>query len=158
MAHRIAWEMKNGPIPPGLFGCHKCDTPSCVNPDHLFLGTIQENFDDMRQKGRHPFGERIGMSKLSDKKVVAILKDKSKATVIAEKYGVSAVLIGKIKRREIWTHISNVAEPCRKAKLHVSEIQKIREAKGTQRRIAEKFNITQSMVSCIKLRKTWIHV
>ncbi len=51
-AHRVAWEFANGPIPPGLHVCHKCDTPCCANPDHLFLGTHEENQIDKAKKGR----------------------------------------------------------------------------------------------------------
>jgi hypothetical protein len=53
-AHRVAWELTNGPIPAGLFACHHCDVRQCVRPDHLFLGTQADNVRDMFVKGRNP--------------------------------------------------------------------------------------------------------
>jgi len=54
-AHRVSWTIANGPIPDGQFVCHKCDNPSCVNPEHLFVGSRQDNIDDMmiKKRSRH---------------------------------------------------------------------------------------------------------
>ncbi len=51
-SHRVAWILINGPIPKGLFVCHKCDVPLCVNPKHLYLGTPKDNTHDKNDKNR----------------------------------------------------------------------------------------------------------
>ena len=77
-AHRVAWELSRGPISTGLVVCHHCDTPACVNPDHLFVGTQRDNRLDCVRKGRQgkgpafARGENNIFAKLSDDHVRAI--------------------------------------------------------------------------------------
>jgi hypothetical protein len=59
-AHRLAWELTNGPIPDDMYVCHACDNPSCVRPAHLFLGSQGANMRDARAKGRTASGRRNG--------------------------------------------------------------------------------------------------
>ena len=65
-AHRVSWMLHRGEIPEGVCVLHTCDTPSCVNPDHLFLGTHKDNEQDKMRKGRKPVGEKIPWHKLSE--------------------------------------------------------------------------------------------
>ena len=109
--HRVSWELANGPIPNKLFVLHRCDTPACLRPDHLFLGTQAENIRDMVSKGRQarikPKGEVHGMSKLTDPIVRAILANKTASGVaLAEVYNVSPSTISLVRKRRIWRHVN----------------------------------------------------
>jgi hypothetical protein len=113
LLHRLAYEQKHGEIPPRMMVCHKCDNPHCINPDHLFLGTSQDNVDDMVKKGRQSHhgspglpGEKHPQCKLTENQVLEIrayqgVTDKA----IAQIYGISTVNINNIRNRKIWTHI-----------------------------------------------------
>ncbi len=103
--HRFSWELINGPIPTGLYVLHKCDTPACVNPKHLFLGSHKDNMDDAKRKKRMNVGINNGSSKLTPEKVKKILRDVRTQRLVAKDYGVSRQLISLIKRKIIWSHI-----------------------------------------------------
>lgn len=107
MAHRASYLLFKGKIPEGMFVCHKCDNPSCVNPEHLFLGTNSDNMQDMLRKGReyYPNGEDHYNHKLTKEDIFNIRLDQRSQESIAKDYDVHRVTIGKIKRQLIWKHI-----------------------------------------------------
>lgn len=109
LAHRVAWCLRFGEIPEGLCVLHRCDNPSCVRPDHLFLGTQLENIADMVSKKRHNLGQKNGRSRLTDVTVRAIkhlliTEDKSHGE-IANMFGVCRSLITMIANQKRWRHV-----------------------------------------------------
>jgi hypothetical protein len=112
-AHRLAYELKHGPIPEGMGVLHECDNPPCCNPDHLFLGTQTDNNADMDAKGRRSLpptlkGEENGSAKLSSAQVVEIKRFLSLGKhqrVIALAFGVSQATINNINTGRNWTHV-----------------------------------------------------
>jgi DNA-directed RNA polymerase subunit RPC12/RpoP len=72
--HRRLWIALHGPIPEGKLILHRCDVRACCRPDHLFLGTHEDNMSDMVKKKRQAVGSRSGVSKLSERDVLAIRK------------------------------------------------------------------------------------
>lgn len=104
--HRITYTVYFGEIPEGLNVLHRCDNRACCNPYHLFVGTQRDNMRDKMRKGRAVgpklLGESNPSAKLTREKVERIRSSKDTQRILAERYGVSQVLIGKIKRYEIW--------------------------------------------------------
>ena len=115
-AHRFAWVATHGPILDGLWVLHRCDNRPCCNPAHLFLGTRQDNMDDMVAKRRHwahrglpgNLGEQNGRAKLTAEQVREIRKrhaDGESQSSIARDYPVGRIKVGQIVRGESWRHL-----------------------------------------------------
>jgi len=126
--HRYIWEKYNGPIPDGLFVCHKCDNRICINPEHLFLGTQKDNMQDMTQKGRHfkwtpemrkHLGEKnkghfahkgsdSPCSKLNEEIVLRLLTTERNVPlkILMERYNVSENTIRLIWSGRSWKHVT----------------------------------------------------
>ncbi len=109
-AHRLAYELyTKSRIPDGLLCCHKCDTPSCVRFDHLFLGTNKDNLADAASKMRMHIGEQHGQSKLTETKVLKIrdlyIKKQMSQNAIAEDFGICQTQVSRLIRRKQWKHI-----------------------------------------------------
>lgn len=108
-AHRLSYMISNGEIPEDRHVCHKCDNPKCVNPEHLFLGDNWLNHQDMKQKGRHLYGERNGNAVLTEETVRRIKEHIGlgwSQLKIARIFGVSQITVSRIKRGLRWKHIT----------------------------------------------------
>ena len=110
--HRVSYEAYIGPIYNGDNILHRCDTPSCFNPHHLFSGTRKDNAIDCQKKNRynHPIGENHGNAKLTEGEVLQIFRSPLAKRGIARIYGISDTLVRRIKRGEMWKHITHKGE------------------------------------------------
>lgn len=110
-SHRVAWNLFVDAIPDGLCVLHKCDTPSCVNPDHLFIGTPKDNSDDCIRKGRDSNlrGVNHGMAKLTEAEVIKIRQEyqpiRGSLANLGRKYGVTRQQIFLIINNKKWKHV-----------------------------------------------------
>lgn len=105
LTHRASYNVFKGEIPAGMFVCHHCDNRRCVNPDHLFLGTVQDNQADMKRKDRSVFGEKSSAAKLKEADVLQILKYKSEGMTqraIAKMFNVSPSLVCMVLKGAVW--------------------------------------------------------
>jgi len=105
-AHRISWQLYRGAIQDGMYVCHKCDTPSCVNPDHLFIGSAKDNNDDMIAKNRNCIGDARSDAKLTKKQVEFIYASKLPGVWLSKEFGVSTGLISGIRRGKKWNCVT----------------------------------------------------
>ena len=112
-AHRVSWELHNGPIPEGMNVLHRCDNPPCVRPEHLFLGTRADNMADKMAKGRygnplHHRGSAHPAAILNEdavRTIRALFANGTRQIDLAAQYGMSPQQIFAIVRRKSWTHI-----------------------------------------------------
>jgi len=122
LAHRVSYEITYGPIPDGLDVLHRCDTPACIEPTHLFLGNDDDNMADMVAKGRQARGERSGAARwpdhmsrsgegngravLTEDGVRDIRLSKMSQSALSRLYGVSRFAIYAILKCKTWRHVS----------------------------------------------------
>lgn len=124
LVHRFSYELHRGAIPSGMVVMHSCDVPGCVNPDHLKLGTMKDNTQDMMAKGRAKFapcptyvlpvyrGEEHGSAKLTNEQAREIRRRARAGEVgrrLAEEFNVTPTLISAIKVGRIWKHLNEEA-------------------------------------------------
>ncbi len=115
-AHRVAWALAHSD-PGGLAVLHRCDNPRCVNPGHLFLGTLLDNNADKQAKGRQARGSDQGSAKLTANQVLAIrdrLDGGDSCALIARDLGVSRALISHIHNGRLWSWLTGRTQVNRK--------------------------------------------
>lgn len=106
IAHRVAWALANNRTEPkGKCVLHRCDNPSCIEPAHLFVGTIADNNADKLAKGRQTRGEKHGTAKLIPRQVRAIRASTKSHREIAKQFGVGKTVVGSIRQGIWWRHL-----------------------------------------------------
>ncbi len=113
LAHRASYLVHFGAIPKGLYVCHRCDNPICVNPNHLFLGSHYDNMQDMGRKGRQwcqnpdnvKRGEQVPWSRLVSEDIAEILTSDEPHSVLARRLGVTYQSVWDVRHGKCWTHV-----------------------------------------------------
>ncbi len=132
-AHRFSYELHNGPIPDGLFVCHHCDNPACVNPAHLFLGDHRANGLDCIRKNRHGAVTHPECQPRGDKNGSRLHPEKLRRGELASKAKLTSDQVREIRRR-------------------------LKSSEATYRELSIEFHVTAQAIRAIELKKSWRHI
>lgn len=177
-AHRASYMAFRGPIKDGLFVCHRCDNPCCINPAHLFLGTGLDNTRDAANKGRMAHGERQWLAKLTTDGVAEIVRRYSAGasiTDLASEFNVNRCTIRRVLIGETWKRKSpgqcetsrHRPRPAGQGERHgmsvltnesVTSIRNRLSEGMKHKEIAGMFGVSRSTVTLINTGKIWKHV
>jgi len=180
--HRLAYEIYVGPIPEGKLVCHHCDNPSCINTDHLYLGTHKDNVRDKMERGRAniPTGEKSASSKLTEEQAIELIRAKKsgKSTkAISDQFNISYYTVLEIVRGRSWKHLDrdsiqpesgevrkdSLGRVSSNAQTKLSEDQ-VRELKKdllngfSLRQASDKFGVSKKLIMNIRDEKVWKHI
>lgn len=165
LAHRLSYLAQFGELPQEKMVCHSCDNPSCIKPEHLFLGTNDDNMLDMLGKGRQQKrrGEDHSQARLSNEQVLAIRMDDRIYRLIAEDYGISMPTIANIKAKRIWKNLESEVvsigyakgERSGSARLTTAQVIEIKADTRTHQQIADHYGVARTTIGAIKRGKNW---
>jgi hypothetical protein len=136
-----AWKLIFGPIPPGLFVCHRCDNPPCVNPSHLFLGSVSDNAKDMVKKGRQVFQKHPERLRRGDRHPARI--DSSYLPRGDRHYS-------KLEPEKVLR-----GERCGKSKLKEADVLAIRASNESSGVLARRFGVWSATIRRIRRGASW---
>lgn len=169
-AHRLAWMLAhpNQILGPEDWVLHKCDTPSCCRPAHLFIGDSLANARDRDSKGRgaDSRGEANSSAKLTEREVLEIHRSDELLRILAVRYGVDKQMVSLIQRGRAWGHV--VGSRGRKskrrgdghcmAKLNAAKVRKIRSSDDILTVLAARYGVSMQLISQVKRGLIWQHV
>lgn len=175
LAHRYSYELHFGPIPDGVYVCHHCDNPKCVRPDHLFVGTPQDNQDDAIRKRRTSAGSKNSQARLSEddiKQVFVMRRNGMLQKEIAVHFGTGSHYIGAILNGKVWSCLGiqaisgrlNNPPPQRRKKgpkltaVDVLQMHHARACGLMVKEIAKLFGVSKVTACDILRGKYWKHV
>ena len=167
-AHRASWLAYRGDIPIGSLVCHQCDVPSCINPNHLFLGSHSDNAHDRERKGRgqNLKGQNNNNAKLTDDIVRTIRHSTLPRWKLAKKFGIRSSTVWSIQtQNNVWPHIAWPSPPIdygkiktrrnRGKKITAKQAEEIFNSQDRQCVIARRYGISHTLVRYIKSGRVW---
>ena len=161
LLHRLSWVRYRGPIPDDLLVLHRCDTPSCCNPAHLFLGTHQDNSDDKHNKGRNVQGKAI----LTLAQVKEAYTVSEAAQSVADRFGVARNVIYQVRGRSNWAGVTAGLTPGDwgpgrngRPTLKAHQVREIYQSGEKPAALAKRFGVCRGNIYNINNGESWTHV
>ena len=162
-AHRASYMLFKGPIPEGMLVMHECDNPSCVNPNHISLGTHAQNQAQKFQR-KLLLGECRKVTKLTDDQVLAIYADSRPQSTIAKDFDVFQGTVAAIKLGQRWSNLTGHKKEkpghfkgtsSYQAKLTAEQVRAIRSSTKTTKELCEEYGVSQASMYKVINRKSY---